>query len=108
MNVNERRDYQKYYVSGGEKGFSPKRNEFIIEQSIKRAESMRKRKKKLYEENIKERVDAAADYVMYLERGGTNPAEKYFGRKMLAYLRGEKIFKEMMDRKTGLFKLKSS
>lgn len=88
---NQRKDYQKFYVNKPDPDFNPERNKKIVEDSIKEYDNMRISKHKMFMEKLAERVDAATSYVLYLERGGSSPAEKYFGRRLLAQLRGEKI-----------------
>lgn len=94
---SERSDYQKYYIKNP-KNFSPERNKAIIDQTIKEYEDMRSKRMKGFYDDLGERIDAAASYLMYLERGGSS-AEKYFGKKELARLRGEKI-REIMIKGT--------
>jgi hypothetical protein len=88
---NQERDYEKFYVKDPDKDFSPERNKHIVEKTIKKAEEMRRKRKKEYAEQVGERVEAATSYALYLDSGGAKPAEKYFGKQMLAYLRGQKI-----------------
>lgn len=98
---NEQRDHQKFFVEKGDPGFSPEHNKYIIEKTIKEHEANIMKRRKAYVEQVAERSDAAMDYVRYLERGGDskNPysAEKYFGRKILAELRGQKIMQKILN-----------
>ncbi len=84
-------DYQKYYVKSPTGEFSVERNNYIINKTIEDYEKMRKDKAKAYEQKIRERVDAAMSYAKHLESNGATPAEKYFGKKTLAHLQGQKI-----------------
>ena len=88
---NEKRDYQKFYVPKPDSNFNPEYNNSVIQNTIAEYEKMRRSKHNIYLEKLAERVDAAVSYVMYLERGGSSPAEKYFGKRILAQLRGQKI-----------------
>lgn len=88
---NQRKDYQKFYLNKPDPDFNPEKNKKIVEDSIKEYEQMRISKHRLFMEKLAERIDAATSYVLYLERGGSSPAEKYFGKRLLAQLRGEKI-----------------
>jgi uncharacterized membrane protein len=92
---NEKRDKQLYMVDKPSSDFSPRRNKHIVEKTIKEYEERRKQNFRSYFEQVAERVDAAMSFVRHLERSGYNDAEKYFGKKELARLRGQKILKKI-------------
>jgi hypothetical protein len=46
---------------------------------------------KEYRDQIAERSDAVATYLTSRIAEGNTPIEKYFGKKMMSHLRGEKI-----------------
>lgn len=88
---------KKYILDVPDAGFSPERNKFIIEQSIKDYEAMRAKKYKDQVEQYEERADAVVTYLKSLNKGaGESNMERYFGRKNLAYLRGEEIREKLM------------
>ena len=87
----QKRDHALYFVEDGEPGFSPEHNKFVIENTIKKTEAMKKRKKKEYEEALGERSDAVVTYLRSRFAEGSTPIEKYFGKQWMAKLRGEKI-----------------
>ena len=93
---NQKRDYDKYYVKKP-KEFSPERNRAIIDQTIREYEETLEKRRMEQQENLAERIDAAASYIMYLEKGGGSPAEKYFGKKELARLQGRRILQKYID-----------
>jgi hypothetical protein len=100
----EQKDYKKFYVSGGEPGFNAKRNKQVIEDSIKKADELKEKRKREYDELIGERVDAAATYLTSKKGAESGKSiEKYFGRQTLSYLRGEGIVKELQLRESNLF-----
>ncbi len=101
----QKRDAALYYVEGGEDGFDPKRNQEVIERTIQKYEKMRREKKKKYEENIRERSDAVATYIRSRVAEGSTPVEKYFGKKWMAYLRGQKILNIVKTKVKGKDKL---
>jgi hypothetical protein len=88
----DKRDY-KYILDKPDSGFSPERNKMIIENSIKKMDAMILKKRQEWREGTAERVDAMLTYVQSL-RASNKPLEQYFGKRMIAHLRGE----EVMDR----------
>jgi hypothetical protein len=91
---NQIRDKQKYFVETGDPGFSAERNKSIIERTIAKYEAMRAKKVKEHIEGVAERSDAIIAYMKSPKQVST-PLEKYFGRKVLAQLRGEQIRDEI-------------
>ena len=76
---------KRFILETPDDGFSPERNKFIIEQSIKEYEAMRAKKMKAHDDEYAERADAVVSYLRALSRGGSNAnIEKYFGKKPLA------------------------
>lgn len=104
MTELERRDYQKYFKRDAT-GFSKERNDYIINQTIKHYEAMRKTKRNKQFDALDERVEATAAFLMHMEKGGSTDAEKYFGKTQLARLRGQRIVKELVG---GVIKLGES
>lgn len=101
LTENQKRDYQKYYIESPTSDFSPEKNKSIIEGTIQKYEKKRADMMKLYREGLSERIDAATDYIRYLERGGSSPAEQYFGKRELARLRGQKIVQTVQRTASG-------
>ena len=97
LTKNQKRDYQLYLVEDGEAGFSPERNKYVIEKSIKEYEAMRKRRMKDYQDNLGERTDAVATFLTskFAQYSAFPNIEKYFGRQYLAHLRGEQIAQQL-------------
>jgi len=96
MNINTKRDFQKYYVENP-KDFNPERNKYIINKTINEYEAKRKAKYIRFTEELKERTSALADYFRHLNSGKSTPLEKYFGKKELARLRGKEIIRELQN-----------
>ena len=88
---NQLKDYKRYYVDNPGSGFSPERNSYIVEKTIKETDKAIRDRKKAYQDKVAERSEAVASYIKYLDKGGGFSAEKYFGRRNLAHLRGQKI-----------------
>jgi hypothetical protein len=91
ISEEQKRDNALYFVEDGEPGFNPDYNKFVIENTIKKHNLVMKRRQKAYEEAIRERSDAVATYLKSRVSEGSTPVEKYFGKKWMSYLRGEKI-----------------
>lgn len=103
INVShEAEDYQRFYVAKPDPNFSERYNQHIIDKTIADYELARKKRAKAYHQQIEERVDAAMSYIKHLERRGSSSAEKYFGRRELARLRGQKIIQEVRNGMTIL------
>ena len=78
--------------------FDPAHNKRVIEESIKKHEANRQAKERENTEGIKERAEAMARYVKSLQQGkATSDVEKYFGKRHLAYLRGEEVMARIKD-----------
>ena len=91
MNTNEKRDYQKFFIENGEEGFSPEYNAWVVENSIRKSDIERAKRLKEHREAVAERSEAVISYLKSKFVRGTSPVEQYFGKRTLAYLRGEKI-----------------
>ena len=89
-------DHLKWMHAAPEEYYDPTRNKKIVEATIRKNDALRKKKIKEFDEQLGERVEAVAHYLKALDRGDTgSPAEKYFGRKELAHLQGQKIMREV-------------
>ena len=91
----QRKDFQKYFIKRPDSTFSPERNKFVVEKTIKKHDANIKKRKKQYKDQVTERSDAVQDFLKHIDRGNTTPVEKYFGKKTMAYLRGEKISRDI-------------
>lgn len=92
-------DFKKFYVPGGEDGFSPERNKAVIEETILKYEADRDRRQKEFGESLDERSDAVSHFLKAIDRGQATTALKYFGKKELARLRGEEILGQLYAKK---------
>ncbi len=98
-------DYQKFFVPEGEPGFSSEHNKWVIEHSIRKYEAKKRSQAKKYNEQLGERIDAAMTWLKSRMSTGTTPIEKYFGRRWLAYLRGQKIMEKIQGKRRILSSL---
>lgn len=87
----QKRDHALYFVEDGQDGFSPEHNKWVIEETIRKTEAMRRARMKAYEEAIAERSNAVVSYIHSRAADSNRPVEQYFGKRMMAQLRGEKI-----------------
>lgn len=96
MSISQQ-DYQRFFKEEGDVGFSPDRNRRIIEDTIKKHDAMRAKRMKEFDEALQERTDAAMWYLKHVDQHGT-PIEKYFGRKELSRLQGNRILEQIQGR----------
>ena len=75
--------------------FNAKRNQEIIDGTIKKYEDDRAKKVKLWNENMRDRADAVAMFLKHVDNGKNNSVVNYFGRQELARLRGEDIVTQL-------------
>lgn len=83
----------------GDVDFSAERNAEIIANVIKKTDKMRRQKEREFQTGLRERNEATAQYLKALEGGASTDAEKYFGRRELARLRGEEVLNKLKNAK---------
>jgi hypothetical protein len=86
----------KYMKPDAEPGFNPNWNKHVINNAIAETDKLIAKKKKEFSEGLRERSDALATYFTS-PKFMSKPADKYFGKKMTAYLRGDFIRRKLMD-----------
>lgn len=91
-------DMVRFWKEQPDTDFSVARNEAVIANSIKRAEELRAKKIKEKHLGLQERASALASYIKYLDKGGSKTAEDYFGRKIMAELRGKQVMQMLKGR----------
>ena len=113
LTENQKRDYAKYYVANPDSTFSPQRNKEIVEGTIEKYELKRKKQHNVFIESLKERVNATVS--LFFSNKGIchrcpsgftglcphNTLERYFGRKYLAYLQGQRIIQKIKRLSNG-------
>lgn len=100
----------KYMIAkpDGDLGFDPEHNKRVIASTIRESDKIRRQKIDAHEKAIMERSDALASYMMNITNGGQRSSDpaydvvKYFGRKNLAWLRGESIVAKIQHRAKGM------
>ena len=104
-----RKDYkfleQKPY---GDEGFSPEHNARVIAAVDAWNDEQDRRREREHKSNLSERTGAVAQYLKNVSQGrGVTTVEQYFGRRHLAYLRGEEIVKQLKANPVLVEKLKN-
>ena len=89
-------DYQRYFNRDGSEEFSPERNAFIIENSIKKYNAFRKKKQQMYDEDLAQRSELVYSYIRYADKGGNKSIEDYVGKRELARIEGEQIKRRLL------------
>ena len=99
MTVKIQPEDKKFWLDEPEPGFSPERNEAVVNNTIKKYEKKQLEKRKEAWDGIRERAHAIS-YWLTSRHGAlsSKPLDKYFGRKYLAKLRGEDIIKRIRVR----------
>jgi hypothetical protein len=86
--------------------FNPEHNRSVIDQVIKDTDANIRAKGREHDQDYQERSEAAAHYLKSLQQGNTSKdVEKYFGRRHLAYLRGQEVMGRIKEKIKGATKL---
>lgn len=96
---------KKYFKEEGDPGFSPARNKWVVENTIKKTEALIKSKRNEWDDKMGERSEAVASYLTSKAVDNNTPIEKYLGKRNLAYLRGQRILQRMVNGVTQLGEL---
>jgi hypothetical protein len=78
--------------------FDPVRNRKVVEDTIKKHDAMRKKKMDEFNEALYERTEAVNYFLHHVDNGKDPNIDKYFGRKVLAELRGQKLIQEIEEK----------
>jgi hypothetical protein len=82
----------KYVSVDPDPNFDPEHNQRVIEQTIRDNDKLVKSRIGVFDEKAKERTNAVATYLRSISQGGkSTDREKFFGKKYLAYLRGQEV-----------------
>lgn len=80
----------------GDPDFDPEHNRRVIEEVDRWNDKMDRKRERDFKEKMSERTNAVASYLKNVTEGkGVIGADKYFGRRYLAYLRGEEVVKQL-------------
>lgn len=82
----------------GDKDFSKEHNERVIKEVDEWNNKMDRKREQNHKEGIRERTSAVTQYLRQLQDGkGVISVNKYFGKRYLAYLRGQEIVKKLKE-----------
>lgn len=95
-------DDKKFYLERPDANFSPERNKAIVDETIRKHNALIEKKKIAHRDDYMERADAVFTYLRSFNKPRNRNIEKFFGKKYLAYLRGEDIKRELYARMTFL------
>lgn len=80
----------------GDPGFDPEHNRRVIAEVDAWNDEMDRQRERDHKSKLAERTTAVAQYFKNVSQGkGVPTVEQYFGRKYLAYLRGEEIVRQL-------------
>lgn len=92
----------------GDPDFSEEHNKQVIADVDSWNDMLMKRKDREFKEKIQERVGAVGQYLQNITQGsGVTEIERYFGRRYLAYLRGQQIVKQLQENPALLAKIRA-
>jgi len=92
----------------GDPGFDPEHNARVIAEVDAWNDQMDRSRDRTYKANLAERTSSVAQYLKNVSQGkGVSTVEQYFGRRHLAYLRGEEIVKQLKANPALVEKLKN-
>ena len=93
----------------GDDDFDPEHNKRVIDEVDEWNDAMDRRRDKEFKEKTQERVNAVAQYLGNISQGkGVHGVDKYFGKRYLAYLRGEEIVRQLKENPALVEKLKQT
>ena len=81
----------------GDADFSEEKNNEIIANIIKKTDKNHRKKSREFQTNLRERTEATASFLKALENGASTDAEKFFGKRELARLRGEEVLNKLKE-----------
>jgi hypothetical protein len=82
--------------------FNPQHNRRVIDEVMREAEVLSRKRKREFAEGLGERASALATFISSVNLGGKSEAvEKYFGKKFLKHLKGDDKIAERQS-KDGL------
>ncbi len=90
----------KYIVHQPDASFSPKRNQAVIEETIREATAFHKKNNVAIESALGERIDAVSAYGCYRFNRGFKGVKEYLGTKLYTQLVGEQLLEKVRVMKT--------
>ena len=100
---------RKFWPKHPENGFSVRKNNFIIKDTMRKHDLNIKRKNAIFADKLGERANAVASYLA--SSGGANRSrtvEDYFGKIYHAHLKGEDIRNKLFQQQQRTIKTKKA
>ena len=94
-------DMKRFWRERPDPDFDINRHNKIVANTIKKAEARRQSVRKAQNEGLKDRANALASYIKYLDRGGRKKVEDYFGKRELGRLQAKKTMTVLQERKAN-------
>lgn len=83
-------------------GFDPEYNRQVIKRTIEWTEKMAATKDREYQDGLRERTSAFAQYAHDFDKGGVSTnIQKYFGKEYLTHLRGQQVLNRIKKAAKG-------
>ena len=97
---NQKNDFDKFFVATPDSNFDARRNKQVIEESIKKADLIRAKKRKQKQEEMGERIDAIVSY-LFSDKNVSMDIDTYLGPKVAARLRAERLVQRLKVANSG-------
>ena len=82
---------KQFFLEVPEPGFSPARNKYIVENSIRKHKARKKKIEKEFMEGMGLRADAITSFFAYVnDKGGSKSFEEYVGKNTLLEMQGQR------------------
>lgn len=92
----------------GDPGFDPEQNARVIAEVDAWNDEMDRKRDRDFKASLSERTSAIAQYLRNVSQGkGVSTPNEYFGRRHLAYLRGEEVVRQLKENPVLVEKLKN-
>lgn len=92
----------------GDPGFNPEHNARVIAEVDAWNDQMNRKRDRDFKEAAAERTNAITQYFKNVSQGrAVNGVEQYFGKRYLAYLRGEEVVRQLRANPALVEKLKN-
>ena len=91
----------------GDPDFSVEHNERVIKETNDWNDMMDRKRDRDFKSKIQERTTAVVQYLKSIGQGKASSVDSYFGKRHLAYLRGEEIVKQLKSNPELVAKLKN-
>jgi len=91
----------------GDPDFSEEHNKRVIAEVDAWNDEQDRKRSRDFSEKTLERTSAVAQYLKSVSEGAESSTDKYFGKRYLAYLRGQEIVKKLKENPALIEKMKN-